>query len=61
MSKFKSVTHQGHHARKYDNATIEQCPYPASSMTSKEWRQGWNKANKGEPWEEPRRRVKNYE
>jgi hypothetical protein len=57
-SGFQSVTHQGYFARKYKNAKIEDCPYPQHCLTAKEWRGGWNAADKGEPWSQPRRKVR---
>jgi hypothetical protein len=55
---FKSVIHQGFHARKYSNARIEDCPYPQHSLVAKDWRTGFNAADKNEPWSQPRRKVK---
>lgn len=61
MSAFKSVTHQGWHARKYDNAKPETNPYPRNSSTAKDWLDGWYLANSNQPWRESLRKVKNYD
>ncbi len=55
---FRNYIHMGHFAYKHQKAKIEDCPFPADSSIAKEWRQGWVKALKGEPWNEPRRKKR---
>lgn len=58
MAKYKSVVHQGWHAYKHDKAPIEACPYPDGCETAREWRTGWIKGQKDEPWGQPLRKRK---